>query len=184
MIRIITVLLIFMSSILTAQEHTEEHAEHAANESHLAHGKNFVLFEYGYTHIMEGVGHNNVTEEKGHWVSSFGLDYFRLLNEKWRIGVKLDYELGHYIIPHKENLKRENVLIVIPSAAYIVLPGWALYAGAGMEFEESENLFVMRLGTEYAFDLGRGWEIPIGFFGDFKKGYNVYAFTIGIGKFF
>lgn len=184
--KILILLVVFVTSISFAQEHEHEVSSHEGNESHaFKHGRNFILFEYGYTHIKEAVAHDNILEEEGHWVSSFGLDYFRVLNEKWKVGVKVDYELGHYIIPHEDDLKRENVLLVIPSASYTVLHGWSIYAGAGMEFEEEKNLFVTRLGTEYGFELGdNGWELPIGVFGDFKEGYNTYAFTIGIGKFF
>ncbi len=182
---LIVILLIFSSSILMAQEHEHENTSHESHESTaFHHGRNFISFEYGYTHITEAVPHHDIMMEEGHWVSSFGIDYFRLINEKWRLGIKLDYELGHYIIPHKQNLKRENVFIALPTAFYSILQGWAVYGGTGIELEESKNLFVCRLGTEYAFDLGNGWEFPIGFFGDFKKGYNTYALTFGIGKIF
>jgi len=177
---LIAMLFIFSASILMAQEYENEPNNSAVFES----GKNFISFEYAYTHITEAVPHDDLMKEEGHWVSSFGIDYFRLISKKWRLGIKLDYELGHYIIPHKKSLKRENVFIALPTAFYSVLPGWAIYGGSGIEFEESENLFVNRLGTEYAFDLGNGWEFPIGFFGDFKKGYNTYALTFAIGKTF
>lgn len=186
--RFLVALFIFSGSILMAQDHGHESTSHEISNPHaVQHGKNFILFEYGYTHIMEGVKHGEHDEhpvEQGHWVSSFGFDYFRLLNEKWSVGIKLDYELGHYIIPHDEPLNRENVFIVIPSVSYKVLPQWSVYGGAGIEFEGTHNLFVSRLGTEYAFALGDGWELPIGYFYDMKKGYNTYAFTIGIGKIF
>lgn len=178
-------LFIFSGSIIIAQDHGHGNESHAIDVPHaVQHGKNFILFEYGYTHIMEGVKHGDLLEEEGHWVSSFGLDYFRFLNDKWSVGVKLDYELGHYIIPHDKPLNRENVFIVIPSVSYKVIPQWSVYGGAGMEFEGTHNIFVCRVGTEYAFELGNGWELPIGYFYDFKKGYNTYAFTVGIGKLF
>lgn len=183
--KILTILLIFTGSILMAQEHGHEATSHESSEPHsFHHGRNFFMVEYAYTHIAEAVDHNNVMEKEGHWVSSFGLDYFRLVSERWRIGLKLDYELGHYIIPKKNNLKRENVFIVTPVAGFTILPKWSMYAGPGVEFEESKNLFIMKVGTDYAIELGKGWEIPIGAFVDFKEGYNTYAFTAGLGKFF
>lgn len=182
--RILAVLFIFSSSFLIAQEHESEHTHKSNSTKHAVHGKNFFLFEYGYTHISEAVPHDGHMEEEGHWVSSFGVDYFRILDEKWRVGIKLDYELGHYIIPVKDDLKRENVFLAIPTAAYSIVPGWVVYAGPGIEFEEERNLFVVRVGTDYAFDLGSGWELPVGFFLDCKEGYDTYAFTVGIGKFF
>lgn len=181
----LTILMICSGFILKAQEHGHETTSHESSEPHsFHHGRNFLLVEYGYTHIAEAIHHDETEVKEGHWVSSFGLDYFRLLSEKWRVGIKLDYELGHYIIPKKDNLKRENVFIVTPVAGFTFLPKWGLYAGPGIEIEESKNLFIFKLGTEYAIELGKGWEIPLGAFVDFKEGYNTYAITAGIGKFF
>lgn len=182
--RLLAMVLLFSTTVAIAQEHKLDHTEEADHTEQKGHGKNFILFEYGYTHISEAVPHDGHMVEEGHWVSSFGIDYFRLLNEKWSAGIKLDYEFGHYIIPEQGDLKRENVFLVIPTAAYSIVPRWVVYAGPGIEFEEEKNLFVVRVGTDYAFHLGHGWELPIGFFLDCKEGYDTYAFTAGIGKVF
>lgn len=143
-----------------------------------------IAVNYGIDHIKDGVEHGDSTDETGLWISSVGIDYLRHISDKWGVGAKLDLQLGHYIIPHKEDLERENAFVVLAIGSYQILPKWFAFAGAGMEFEKSEHLGVIRVGTEYAFHLKHGWALPAGFFWDIKEGYNVYAFTIGIAKHF
>ncbi len=177
---------LFISTTLLAQ-HSEEKLENSSHNegTHtVSHGKNMIAIDYGIDHIKEGVKHGDAIDEEGHWVSSIGVDYFRKVSEKWEVGVKFDVQLGHYIIPHKENLERENAFIVLAVGSYKVLPKWAVFAGTGVEFEKNENLGVVRVGTDYSFHLAEGWAVPVGFFWDIKDGYDVYAFTVGIAKHF
>ncbi|SNR52214.1 hypothetical protein SAMN06265371_104255 [Lutibacter agarilyticus] len=177
---------LLISTTLFAQHSEEELENNSHNEgTHtVSHGKNMIAIDYGIDHIKEGVKHGDAIDEEGHWVSSIGIDYFRGISEKWGVGVKFDIQLGHYIIPHKENLERENAFIALAVGSYKILPKWGVFAGAGVEFEKNENLGVIRVGTEYLFHLKHGWAIPVGFFWDIKEGYDVYAFTVGIAKHF
>lgn len=177
---------LFISTTLLAQ-HSEEEltATSYKGEVHETNlGKNLIVIDYGIDHIKEGVKHGDAIHEEGHWVSSIGIDYLRRISEKWEVGVKFDIQLGHYIIPHKDNLERENAFIAIAVGSYELLPSWAVFAGGGIEFEKNENLGVVRVGTDYSFHLKHGWALPIGFFWDIKEGYNVYAFTVGLAKHF
>ena len=178
--------ILLVSTTLMAQHSVElvDESSHENGKHTVSHGKNMIAIDYGIDHIKDGVEHGESLEEEGHWVSSIGVDYFREVSEKWEVGVKLDIQLGHYIIPHKDNLERENAFIALAVGSYKVLPKWAIFAGAGMEFEKNENLGVIRVGTDYSFHLTQGWAIPVGFFWDIKDGYDVYAFTVGIAKHF
>lgn len=185
----ITILFISINSF--GQHENQSHNNSNVHGTHTSkHGKNLIAISYGYDHVRGGVAHDAYNDEsenedkEGHWVSSIGLDYFRRISEKWEVGLKLDFQLGHYIIPHKDNLERENAFVVVATGVYELMPKWSAFAGAGMEFEKSEHLPVLRLGTEYGFHLQHGWVLPVGFFWDIKDGYNVYAFTVGIGKHF
>jgi hypothetical protein len=179
--------ILLVSTTMLAQ-HSEEKLEdesfHNQAPHTVSHGKNLIAIDYGIDHIKEGVKHGDAIHEEGHWVSSIGVDYFRKVSEKWEVGVKFDVQLGHYIIPHKDNLERENAFIALAVGSYEILPKWAVFAGAGMEFEKNENLAIVRVGTDYMFPIVDGWAIPVGFFWDIKEGYNVYAFVVGIAKHF
>ena len=180
---------LLISSTLMAQhslETTEDisHEESEYNEHEVSHGKNMIVIDYGFDHIKKGVEHGEVDEGEGHWVSSIGIDYFREISEKWEIGTKIDFQFGHYEIPGEDEIERENAFLVLAVGMYKIYPKWAVYAGAGVEFEKSENLAVLRLGTDYSFHIANGWAIPVGCFWDIKDGYDVYAFTVGIAKHF
>lgn len=187
---------LLISSTLMAQhslETTEEEVSHEEHEHTISHGKNMIVIDYGHDHIKKGVEHGEFDEgefdeSEGHWVSSIGIDYFREISEKWEVGTKLDFQFGHYTIPGdipgEDEIERENAFLALAVGMYKIYPKWAVYAGAGVEFEESENLAVLRLGTDYSFHIADGWAIPVGFFWDIKDGYDVYAFTVGIAKHF
>jgi hypothetical protein len=181
------VLGVFLISFNLLAQHSGEKSDDLSQEEikhEVSHGKNLIVLDYGFDHIREGVKIGDDIEEEGHWVSSIGINYLREISEKWEVGVMLDFQFGHYIIPHKDNLEREDVFIALTGASYKLFPKWAVFAAAGVEFEKSENLGVIRVGTDYSFHLMDGWAIPVGFFWDIKKDYNVYAFLVGIAKHF
>lgn len=143
--------------------------------------KNILSINVGESFIAKGAGIDNLNA-KGHLVPSIGLDYFRKINTRWEIGVMLDWELGTYIIPHKENLEREHALIAVATTTYSFAPTWCAFVGAGIELEQHENLPVLRLGLEKQFHLNNGWFIPVGSFMDIKDGYDAWSLSVGIGR--
>ncbi|MGB5318923.1 hypothetical protein, partial [Eudoraea sp.] len=63
-----------------------------------------------------------------------------------------------------------------------IVPGWGIVAGPGMEFEKNKNLFIVRIGTEYEFELGNDWGISPSLNYDFKEQYSTWDFSIGLSK--
>ena len=57
-----------------------------------------------------------------------------------------------------------------------------LLFGAGGEFEKHEHLFVLRLGTEYEFPLGNGFDITPTLTWDHKVKLNSIALGVSVGK--
>jgi len=51
-----------------------------------------------------------------------------------------------------------------------------------MEFENHENLGIIRLGGEYVFKLPKNWVISPGFFFDFKEGTDTWSLSVAFGK--
>lgn len=142
--------------------------------------KNLIAVVLAYNLIREGAEVDGGEGDLGYWVTSIGLDYLRKISERWEVGVKLDYQLGHYIIPHKDNLERENSFLILGVGSFEILPKWSVFTGGGMEFEKNEDLVVFRLGTEYAFPLKNQWEIPVGFFWDAKERYDVFTASVSV----
>ena len=92
-------------------------------------------------------------------------------------------ETGNYLIEiNREDLERENVLIIAAVAAYEVVPRWAIFAGAGVEIEKHHNFGLIRLGTDYEIPLKNNWDITPTFTFDHKIDYYSWEIVIAIGK--
>ncbi|MCT4622195.1 MAG: hypothetical protein N4A46_01135 [Schleiferiaceae bacterium] len=166
----LTLLFLFLIQLSWAQEEDPMKYRHFAS----------VTFAYGI--VPQGSDEDNI--EKGHLVPALGADYLFRLAPKWEVGLMVDFELATYVIPRKENLKRERALLIVPVGVYNILPGWSAFGGAGIELEKHKNLPVFRLGTEYSFPIKNRWVIPVGIFMDVKEGYENFSFSVGIGRSF
>lgn len=160
---------------LYAQDELEE--EFSLEEEEFEH-KNSILVSFGYTYIPDGAERED-EGSKGFFVPSIGLDYAREIGERWELLLMLDWELSHYVIV-KDELEREKAFISIIGAAYRPFSELYIFAGAGMEFEKNENLFVTRLGAEYMYGLNERWFLAPAFFFDFKKDFPTYTIAVGL----
>jgi hypothetical protein len=117
-------------------------------------------------------------------VPTFGLDYEFWAHHRIAVGVYSDFERGRYLVEddHDEEVVRENAFISTVVFIGEPLPGWALYAGPGIELEHHEQLWVVRIGTEYAWNLPKHWTIPLTAAWDITKHYDSLATGIVIGK--
>lgn len=143
---------------------------------------NVLFANFGYTFIPKADKPGS-SSASGFFVPTLGLDYFRSLNEKWKLGLMLDYELKDYLIVSEE-LERNNPLLIVASAKYAVWPDWGLLFGAGIEIEPEKDLPLFRLGIERSFSLGNQWELAIPLLFDYKKDYTTWSLSLGIGKAF
>lgn len=166
--------LICLPDLSFAQEKTEHKNGELEN-------KHFIGFTYAQTFIRKGANEDNLND-RGHFVPAIGMDYFYRIHHKWELGIMLDYELGTYIIPRKDNLIRENAFIIALIAAYTLTDRWNLYVGGGIELEKHKNLIVGRFGGEHLFPLKNNWYIPLGLFFDVKEGYDAWSLSVGIAK--
>lgn len=169
---------LFLISFLSlAQEHSNEEEEQE--------GKNRIGFVLEATFIPEGTSDEHCEEcegeSKGIVVPTIGLDYIRTLSNRWEVGFSAEVELESYFIVDKE-LNRENPLILVAFAVYRLVGSWFVYGGGGIELEKHKNLAVLRLGTEYNFILGNGWDISPTFTFDHKIDLNSFALGFSIGK--
>jgi hypothetical protein len=67
-------------------------------------------------------------------------------------------ETGNYLIEfNREDLQRENVLIIAAVAIYEILHNWGIFLGPGIELEKHHNFGVLRFGTDYIIPLKKNW---------------------------
>ena len=174
--KIITFLLILgFSGFTHAQQHEHEEAEHEAFKRHR------VAFEIGSAYVPDGFE----TEEgdKNLYIPKLGLEYQYRLTHKWALGVMADLELAEYLIPFgQEVLSRDKAFILTLVGIYEVIPFWAVFGGAGMEIEHHKNFGVIRLGTNYEFLLGKGWDLTPTLTYDYKEEYDSWSIVFSFGR--
>jgi hypothetical protein len=164
--------LIFLLSFISTQ------AQEMEQKKEIKH--KIALF-FGFVHVPKAI--ENGESIKPEYLPTIGLDYFYELNQKWELGVVLDFELGKYAVDFGgENIPREFALVTGVVAYYSIVGGWGIFAGPGVEFERNKNLFILKTGTEYAFKLEKDWGWHFGFSYDFKKEYSSYFFGVGVSK--
>ena len=140
-----------------------------------------IAIAIGLTHIPEAFEEGNT--EKVVYVPTICLDYFYHPKEKWKFGGVVDFELGEYLINfNREDLSRENAILIAALAGYEVLPRWSILLGPGFEHEKNKNLFIFRASTEYEFELGNDWALFPSFNYDFKEEFSTWALNIGVSK--
>ncbi|KXX68627.1 transporter [Flammeovirga sp. SJP92] len=171
-------LALFFITCLTCLSVFAQHPEEAGHDK-----KQFISITIAQTFIPKGANMDNLNH-KGHFVPGIGFDYLYRVKPKLEVGVMLDFELGRYIIPHKDDLVRDHAFVVAGVLAYSITPHWNVFGGGGIELEKHHNLGVFRLGTEYNFEIGKHWSIPVGLFYDIKEGYDTFSLSVGIGKAF
>lgn len=164
--------LFFLSLMGNAQEEDE------INEAGISHK---VAVVFGYTYIP--VAFEEGKEEGSVFVPTLGLDYFMQFKERWKIGAVLDLELANYIVDlNREELERDKALVTGILVGYEFAPRWSFLIGPGMEFEKHENLFIIRMSTEYEFELGNNWGLFPSANYDLKKEYSTWSLNMGVSK--
>lgn len=66
---------------------------------------------------------------------------------------------------------------------YHALHHWSFYTGPGYEFEKHENLFLVKAGTEYSFEITEDFEIALNLMYENKQEvYDAWTFGIAFNK--
>ena len=117
-------------------------------------------------------------------IPTIGLSYEFFFTPRVGLGVTADLELQNYVIEAGEadELERDRNLIITAIVLVEPVERFALFAGAGGEFEKNENFFVVRVGTAYAFRIGRSWELAIEGSYDYKDVYGSWGLGLVIVK--
>ena len=132
---LIVVVLILSISRITGQDVTEHHKE--------SETKNIIALFAGSTHIVQS----------GINMPTFGIEYARRIFKNFAVGGIIEYEAGQHIIikdghSHGEEIDytRKNSLLIIPTVYYVIHHLVVVTVGYGVEFEEDENLGLLKVG--------------------------------------
>ncbi|HBH05028.1 MAG TPA: hypothetical protein DDX92_00310 [Flavobacteriales bacterium] len=116
--------------------------------------------------------------------ATFGFDYEYWIRPRFGIALLNDIELNSYtILTNQGNLlERYFNLVSTPAVVYEFYPNWSLFVGGGIEFDEVENLPVIRLGTEFEVPIRNEWDVAFSMYYDYKKEYSSITLGIVFGK--
>jgi hypothetical protein len=137
----------------------------------------------GHTHVPSGFSNGKKTMLV---VPSWGLDYNYLLNRKWALGIHSDFYTENFSVIDfggKEEFLRERPITLTIVGSYSPHEKWSLIAGTGYEFAKEENLSIIRLGVERAWELPKKWEFVATIQYDLRVGvFNSWMVGLGVSK--
>jgi hypothetical protein len=156
----------------------QEHDNSANGEHEFKHHRVAIIIGHGHVFGAEDIENGN----KIVTIPTWGIDYQYWINTKFGVGLKSDIEIMDYVVSTDHNTELERTSPIIVSAVFLYHPakGWNFLAGPGIEFEESHNLFVLRAGMAYEFELPGNWDFSPELVFDLKDG-HIGSFTWGIG---
>jgi hypothetical protein len=160
----------------------------AQEESYTEHpgmkGSHRLTIGMTHTHISTGRIH-----EKTEWIvaPSVSLNYDYWLSNKWAIGLQNDIIMETFVIENteEEEIEREYPLAVVPVALFKPGKHFSFVGGIGVEFENTGNLLLTRLGVEYGVELPKNWEAGLALVWDNAwDHYNSWGISFAFSKIF
>jgi hypothetical protein len=154
--------------------------EHAAPEG----GPHELALFIGHTHVSQGIGVSGDRQ----WLAlpSWSIDYTYRINARWSFGVHTDLILETYRVKEHLHAGEQQILErsfpIAPALmfSYALDHNWSVLAGPGREFAPEGDLFLLRLGGEYAHSLGGKWELAGNLAYDLRV--NAYdSWSLGLG---
>lgn len=108
----------------------------------------------------------------------FDVDYF--FHRRWSVALQGDIKVQSFEVEKEGVLLERSYPVAFAGVIhYHALRHWSFYAGPGYELEKSENLFLIKLGTEYSFEITEDFEIALNLAYENKE--EVYdAWTLGV----
>lgn len=113
----------------------------------------------------------------------FDVDYF--FHPRWSVALQGDVKLQSFEVEEANNviLERSYPFALASVIHYHALRHWSFYAGPGYEFESSKNLFLVRVGTEYSFEITEDFEIALNLIYENKEEvYDTWTFGVAFNK--
>jgi hypothetical protein len=163
-------LLFLITSVTLAQEKETEHKPKIRGAIMMAN-----------SHIpkaFEGGKHATVIPTWG-----FDVDYF--FHPRWSVALQGDIKLQSFEIEEENNvsLERNYPVALVTVLHYHALRHWSFYLGPGYELESHGNLFLLRAGTEYSFEITKDFEIALNLLYENKdEVYDTWTFGIAFNK--
>jgi hypothetical protein len=172
-LKIIAVLALLSNPLFAQFEHNEE--------THKVEHKNAAALFVGTT-IIKPSGFN---------LPTIGLEYVREVNYFLGIGIITEVEIGSHIVQKNEDgsaeteVERKGAFLVLPAVYVRLLKGLVLSGGYGVEFEDNENLGLLKVSLGYELFLEHPrWIIVPSISWDHTKHFDGLVYGVNFGYVF
>ncbi|MCU0369094.1 MAG: hypothetical protein MUF39_09720 [Cyclobacteriaceae bacterium] len=117
-------------------------------------------------------------------IPTWGVDVDYFFHPRWSVAIQSDIKLQDFEVKVEDKeLERINPVALAGVIHYHALRHWSFYVGPGIELEKSENLFLVRAGTEYSFEISEDFEIALNLLYENKDDvYDTWTFGIAFNK--
>lgn len=117
-------------------------------------------------------------------IPTWGVDVDYFFHTRWSVAMQADIKIQDFDVKVEEkDLERIMPVALAGVLHYHELRHWSFYAGPGVELEKSENFFLVRLGTEYSFEITENFEIGLNFIYENKiDAYDTWTFGVAFNK--
>ena len=184
--KITLIIALLLPFIVNAQEEHKTHNEHIEGVEHNEHHE-FKKWRVALA-MSQSLIPALLTEEgetTAQFIPTNGVEIQYFFTHKFSAKWINEIEFQNYTVKGEdgEHRVRDNAYLTAIVLGYEVYDHLGVFAGGGYEFEKNENLWVVRVGAEYAFELPGEWDITPALMYDYKaESHTAYTFSLTIGK--
>lgn len=123
-------------------------------------------------------------EKKVILLPTWGVDVDYFFHRKWSVALQGDVKIQSFEVEHEGiSLERSYPVAFATVIHYHALRHWSFYVGPGYELEKSENLFLVKFGSEYSFEITEDFEIALNLAYENKEElYDAWTFGVAFNK--
>jgi hypothetical protein len=117
-------------------------------------------------------------------IPTWGVDVDYFFHPRWSAAMQADIMLQDFEVKvEDQELERNMPVALVGVIHYHALRHWSFYMGPGVELEKSENLFLVRAGSEYSYEISKDFEIALNLIYENKEEvYDTWTFGIAFNK--
>lgn len=119
-----------------------------------------------------------------HVIPTWGFDIDYFFHPRWSVALQGDVKLQSFEVEDNNvELERTYPVTLAGVLHYHALRHWSFFIGPGYELEKHENLFFVKVGTEYSFEITENFEIALNLIYENKQEvYDAWTFGIAFNK--
>lgn len=115
---------------------------------------------------------------------TWGLDLDYFFNKNWSVALQGDVKAQSFEVEDEGVLLERSFPVTIAGVIHFhAKRHWSFFAGPGYELEKNEDLFLIKLGTEYSFEITEDFEIALNLAYENKREvYDSWTFGVAFNK--